>query len=102
MFLGCFSTPDGHRQQQEEEEEEIKKKNSGENADVLRRITELTGVSQLPKREYAQPIKHNHHIFIICSETNKTVGNYTNVENTPVCCVFTLKTFENQIISRWK
>lgn len=28
----------------------------------------------------AQPIKHNHHIFIICSETNKTVGYYTNVE----------------------
>ncbi len=25
LFLGCFSTPDGHRQQQQQEEEEIKK-----------------------------------------------------------------------------
>jgi hypothetical protein len=28
--LGCFSTPDGHRQQQQEEEEEIKKKKIAE------------------------------------------------------------------------
>jgi hypothetical protein len=28
--LGCFSTPDGHRQQQQQEEEEIKKKKIAE------------------------------------------------------------------------
>jgi hypothetical protein len=28
--LGCFSTPDGHRQQQQQQEEEIKKKKIAE------------------------------------------------------------------------
>lgn len=89
LFLGCFSTPDGHRQQQQPEEEEIKKKKKIAEK-MLMSWAELQNwrVSVDCRSVNAQPIKHNHHIFIICSETNKTVGNYTNVEMRLCVCVY--------------
>lgn len=55
-FWVVFRRPTAIDNNNNKKKKKLKRKNTGENADVLRRITELTGVSQLPfhvKRECA-------------------------------------------------